>query len=68
VRHEACCRRYSRDGDRCSTSSTPIPGGPVIGGKVIGWYRITAEVLKEAGVEYEMYSASDPHAIVVFLQ
>jgi hypothetical protein len=33
-----------------------------------GWYRITAEVLEKAGVEYEMYSASDPYSIVGFLQ
>ena len=33
-----------------------------------GWYRITADVLEEAGVEYQTYSASDPYAIADLLR
>jgi hypothetical protein len=33
-----------------------------------GWYRITADGLEAAGVEYQTYSASDPHAIVDFVR
>jgi hypothetical protein len=33
-----------------------------------GWYTITAEALEAAGVRYETYSVSDPHAIVDFLR
>jgi hypothetical protein len=33
-----------------------------------GWYRITADALEKAGVEYQTYPASDPHAIVDFLR
>ena len=33
-----------------------------------GWYRITADALEKAGVEYQTYPASDPHAIVGFLR
>ena len=33
-----------------------------------GWYEITADALAAAGVEYQTYSASDPHAILGFLR
>lgn len=32
-----------------------------------GWYHITVEALAEAGLDYQTYSASDPHAIVKLL-
>lgn len=33
-----------------------------------GWYRITPEALARVGLEYQTYSACDPHAIVDLLQ
>lgn len=33
-----------------------------------GWYRITPDALTEAGLEYQTYSASDPHSIVDLLK
>ena len=33
-----------------------------------GWYTITAEALEAAGVEYQTYSAKDPHSILDFLR
>jgi hypothetical protein len=33
-----------------------------------GWYKITAEALEAAGVEYQTYSASHPDAIVDILR
>lgn len=33
-----------------------------------GWYSITAEALEAAGVQYHTYSASDPRAILAFLE
>jgi len=32
-----------------------------------GWYRITAEALAEAGIAYQTYPASDPHALLLLL-
>ena len=33
-----------------------------------GWYSITPEALTAAGIDYQTYSASDPHSILVLLQ
>lgn len=33
-----------------------------------GWYNITADALATAGIEYQTYSASNPHAIVDVLR
>jgi hypothetical protein len=34
----------------------------------LDWYRISADALAAVGVEYQTYSASDPHAIIDFLR
>ncbi len=35
---------------------------------ICGWYRITADDLASAGLDYQTYSAGDPHAIVDFMR
>jgi len=52
----------------CGRQGTPPRALIAVELMALEWYRITADALAAVGVEYQTYSASDPHAIVDFLR